>query len=47
MMCVCEICLRANVRMNTTDWLAWRAEMGWEQWREMDMEIAARLDDPR
>lgn len=44
---ICDICMNANIRINGFDFLLWRQELGWEQWKGQDLETAARLDDPR
>lgn len=42
----CTVCVNADIRLNAFDYVMWRAELGWEQWLNLDMEAAARLDDP-
>jgi hypothetical protein len=38
--------MNADIRLNAFDFLLWRGELGWEQALNMDIEAAARLDDP-
>jgi hypothetical protein len=34
----CVICMNADMRFNAFDFLLWRGELGWEQWRGLTLE---------